>query len=397
LLAAHNAQSRNHKGIGMTILSNEEIRRYSRHLILPEFGMQAQRKLKESSVLLIGAGGLGSPLALYLAAAGVGRIGIVDFDVVDESNLQRQIAHGTSTLGVKKAESAKARIHDLNPNVDVSTYEVQITSENALDLIRPYDVVIDGTDNFPTRYLTNDACVFLGKPNVYGSIFRFEGQATVFAPHLGGPCYRCLYSEPPPPGLVPSCAEGGVLGVLPGVIGTIQATEAIKLMTGIGEPLIGRLMLYDALNMRFRELKLRRNPDCPVCGTNPSVTELIDYEQFCGITEEVVQNDASFEITPIELANWLARPDRPYLLDVREANEWEIGRIEGAVRISVNELAERMNELDPAREIVVYCRSGVRSGRAVDMLKQAGFRRIKNMVGGILRWSDDVDSSIPKY
>ncbi|GAB4122800.1 MAG: molybdopterin-synthase adenylyltransferase MoeB [Roseiflexaceae bacterium] len=381
----------------MTTLSNEEIRRYSRHLILPEFGMQAQRKLKESSVLLIGAGGLGSPLALYLAAAGVGRIGIVDFDVVDESNLQRQIAHGTSTLGVKKAESAKARIHDLNPNVEVSTYEVQITAENALDLIRPYDVVIDGTDNFPTRYLTNDACVILGKPNVYGSIFRFEGQATVFAPHLGGPCYRCLYPEPPPPGLVPSCAEGGVLGVLPGVIGTIQATEAIKLMTGIGEPLIGRLMLYDALSMRFRELKLRRNPDCPVCGTNPSVTELIDYEQFCGITEEVVQSDESFAITPIELANWLARPDRPFLLDVREANEWEIGRIEGAVRISVNELAERMNELDPAREMVVYCRSGVRSGRAVDMLKQAGFRRIKNMVGGILRWSDDVDSSIPKY
>jgi sulfur-carrier protein adenylyltransferase/sulfurtransferase len=381
----------------MTTLTNEEIRRYSRHLILPEFGMEAQRKLKQGSVLLIGAGGLGSPLALYLAAAGVGRIGIVDFDVVDESNLQRQIAHGTSTLGVKKAESAKARINDLNPNVDVTTYDVQITSDNALDLIRPYDVVIDGTDNFPTRYLTNDASVMLGKPNVYGSIFRFEGQATVFAPTLGGPCYRCLYPEPPPPGLVPSCAEGGVLGVLPGVIGTIQATEAIKLIAGIGEPLIGRLMLYDALSMRFRELKLRRNPECPVCGENPTVTELIDYDQFCGITPEVQQSDASFEITPIEVASWLRRDDRPFLLDVREANEWEIGRIDGAVRISVNELAEHLNELNPAVEMVVYCRSGVRSGRAVDMLKQAGFRRVKNMVGGILRWSDDVDPSIPKY
>jgi sulfur-carrier protein adenylyltransferase/sulfurtransferase len=378
-------------------LTNEEIRRYSRHLILPEFGMEAQRKLKHGSVLLIGAGGLGSPLALYLAAAGVGHIGIVDFDVVDESNLQRQIAHGTSTLGVKKAESARARIADLNPNVAVTTYDAQITSENAFEIMRPYDVIIDGTDNFPTRYLTNDASVMLGKPNVYGSIFRFEGQATVFAPQLGGPCYRCLYPEPPPPGLVPSCAEGGVLGVLPGVIGTIQASEAIKLIAGIGETLVGRLMLYDALAMRFRELKLRRNPECPVCGDNPSVTELIDYEQFCGITPEIAQSDNSYEITPIETAQWLARPDRPFLLDVREANEWEIGHIQGAVRISVNELAERMNELDPAIEMVVYCRSGVRSGRAVDMLKQAGFRRIKNMVGGILRWSDDVDSNIPKY
>ncbi len=378
-------------------LSNEEIRRYSRHLILPEFGMGAQMKLKQGSVLLIGAGGLGSPLALYLAAAGVGRIGIVDFDVVDESNLQRQIAHGTSTLGVKKAESAKTRIADLNPNVDVTTYDAQITSENAFEIMRPYDVIIDGTDNFPTRYLTNDASVMLGKPNVYGSIFRFEGQATVFAPQLGGPCYRCLYPEPPPPGLVPSCAEGGVLGVLPGVIGTIQATEAIKLIAGIGETMVGRLMLYDALSMRFRELKLRRNPECPVCGDHPTVTELIDYQQFCGITPEIEQSDASFEITPVEVVGWLARPDAPFLLDVREANEWDIGRIDGAVRISVNELAERMHELDPAREMVVYCRSGVRSGRAVDMLKQAGFRRIKNMVGGILRWSDDVDSRIPKY
>jgi molybdopterin/thiamine biosynthesis adenylyltransferase/rhodanese-related sulfurtransferase len=378
-------------------LTNEEIRRYSRHLILPEFGMGAQRKLKEGSVLLIGAGGLGSPLALYLAAAGVGHIGIVDFDVVDESNLQRQIAHGTSTLGVKKAESARRRIADLNPNVQVTIYDAQITSENAFELIRPYDVVIDGTDNFPTRYLTNDASVMLGKPNVYGSIFRFEGQATVFHPQAGGPCYRCLYPEPPPPGLVPSCAEGGVLGVLPGVIGTIQATEAIKLIAGIGETLVGRLMLYDALSMRFRELKLRRNPNCPVCGDHPTLTELIDYDQFCGITPEIQYSDATYEITPLETATWIERADAPFLLDVREANEWEIGHLPGAVRISVNELAGRMNELDPAREMVVYCRSGVRSGRAVDMLKQAGFRKIKNMVGGILRWSDDVDPRIPKY
>lgn len=380
-----------------TQLSNEEIARYSRHLILPEFGMAGQRKVKEGSVLLIGTGGLGSPLALYLAAAGVGHIGLVDFDVVDESNLQRQIVHGTGTVGVRKTESAKRRLADLNPNVEVTTYETQITSENAFELMRPYDVIVDGTDNFPTRYLTNDASVMLGKPNVYGSIFRFEGQATVFSPKDGGPCYRCLYPEPPPPGLVPSCAEGGVLGVLPGVIGTIQATEAIKLLAGIGETLVGRLMLYDALNMRFRELKLRRNPNCPVCGEHPSVTELIDYEQFCGIMPEPVQTDLSGEITPAETAAWLQRDDAPFLLDVREANEWEIGYIPGAVRISVNELQSRLNELDTAREMVVYCRSGVRSARAVNMLKQAGFRKVKNMTGGILRWSDDVDPSLPKY
>jgi sulfur-carrier protein adenylyltransferase/sulfurtransferase len=378
------------------ILTNEEIRRYSRHLIMPEFGMEGQRRMKQGSVLLIGAGGLGSPLALYLAAAGVGHIGLVDFDVVDESNLQRQIAHGTSTLGVRKTESAKRRLLDLNPNVEVTTYEEQVTSENAFELLGPYDVIVDGTDNFPTRYLTNDASVMLGKPNVYGSIFRFEGQATVFHPKAGGPCYRCLYPEPPPPGLVPSCAEGGVLGVLPGVIGTIQATETIKLIAGIGEPLIGRLMLYDALAMRFRELKLRRNPDCPVCGDNPSVTELIDYEQFCGIMPEPARAD-SYEITPIEVADWLKRDDAPFLLDVREPNEWDIGHLLGATRISVNELQGRMNELDTAREMVVYCRSGARSGRAVDMLRAAGFRKVKNMTGGILRWSDEVDPSIPKY
>jgi adenylyltransferase/sulfurtransferase len=378
-------------------LSNEEIRRYSRHLILPEFGMEGQRKLKQGSVLLIGTGGLGSPLALYLAAAGVGHIGLVDFDIVDESNLQRQIIHGTSTLGIRKTESAKMRLRDLNPHIDIATYDVQITSENAFDLIRPYDVIVDGTDNFPTRYLTNDACVMLGKPNVYGSIFRFEGQATVFSPKHGGPCYRCLYPEPPPPGLVPSCAEGGVLGVLPGVIGTIQATEAIKLLTGIGEPLIGRLLLYDALAMRFRELKLRRNPDCPVCGDHPTVTELIDYQQFCGISPEEAHRDATIEITPAEVADWLHSDNPPFLLDVREPNEWEICHIPGAVRISVNELAERMNELDSAVEMVVYCRSGVRSARAVELLRQAGFRKVKNMAGGILRWSDEVDPSVPKY
>ncbi len=378
-------------------LSNEEIRRYSRHLILPEFGMEGQRKLKQGSVLLIGTGGLGSPLALYLAAAGVGHIGLVDFDIVDESNLQRQIIHGTSTLGIRKTESAKMRLRDLNPHIDIATYDVQITSDNAFDLIRPYDVIVDGTDNFPTRYLTNDACVLLGKPNVYGSIFRFEGQATVFSPKHGGPCYRCLYPEPPPPGLVPSCAEGGVLGVLPGVIGTIQATEAIKLLSGIGEPLIGRLLLYDALAMRFRELKLRRNPDCPVCGDHPTITELIDYQQFCGISPEEAHRDATIEITPAEVANWLHSDNPPFLLDVREPNEWEICHIPGAVRISVNELAERMNELDSAVEMVVYCRSGVRSARAVELLRQAGFRKVKNMAGGILRWSDEVDPSVPKY
>lgn len=376
-------------------LSNEEIRRYSRHLILPEFGMEGQRRLKQGSVLLVGTGGLGSPLALYLAAAGVGHIGLVDFDVVDESNLQRQIAHGTSTVGVKKTESAKRRIADLNPNVEVSTYETQITSENALELMGPYDVIIDGTDNFPTRYLTNDASVMLGKPNVYGSIFRFEGQATVFYPKAGGPCYRCLYPEPPPPGLVPSCAEGGVLGVLPGVIGTIQATEAIKLLTGIGETLTGRLMLYDAFNMKFRELKLRRNPACPVCGENPTVTELIDYEVFCGITPDAApQVD---EMTPLDVAAWLEKPNKPLLLDVREANEWEIGHLPGATRISVNELPERLNELDSAVEMVVYCRSGVRSAKAIGILKQAGFRKLTNMAGGILRWSEEVDPSIPQY
>ena len=379
-------------------LSNEEIARYSRHLIMPEVGMAGQRKLKQGSVLLIGTGGLGSPLALYLAAAGVGHIGLVDFDVVDASNLQRQIIHGTSTIGVAKTESAKRRLADLNPLVEVTTYETQITSENALDLMRPYDVIIDGTDNFPTRYLTNDAAVMLGKPNIYGSIFRFEGQATVFYPKEGGPCYRCLYPEPPPPGLVPSCAEGGVLGVLPGVIGTIQATEAIKLLTGIGDPLIGRLMLYDALAMRFRELKLRRNPTCPVCGKFPTVTDLIDYDHFCGIVPELNTLGSQYEITPRELAALLQTDARPYLLDVRNPNEVAISSIPGTDKvIPVDQLAERLNERDTSLEMVVYCRSGVRSGRAVDLLQSAGFRKLKNMVGGILRWADDVDTSMAKY
>jgi len=379
-------------------LSNEEIARYSRHLIMPEVGMEGQRRLKQGSVLLIGAGGLGSPLALYLAAAGVGHIGLVDFDVVDASNLQRQIVHGTSTVGMAKTESARRRLRDLNPHIEITVYETQITSANALELMRPYDVIVDGTDNFPTRYLTNDASVLLGKPNVYGSIFRFEGQATVFAPQQGGPCYRCLYPEPPPPGLVPSCAEGGVLGVLPGVIGTIQATETIKLLTGIGEPLIGRLMLYDALSMRFRELKLRRNPNCPVCGENPTVTTLIDYEQFCGITREAPSIGGQYVITPLELANWLQRDDRPFLLDVRNPYEVAIASIPGTDKlIPIDQLPERIHELDSAREIVVYCRSGVRSARAVALLKQAGFRKIKNLEGGVLRWSDEVDPTVAKY
>ncbi|NJL03440.1 MAG: molybdopterin-synthase adenylyltransferase MoeB [Chloroflexaceae bacterium] len=387
----------------MSMLNNAEISRYSRHLILPEFGMEGQRKLKQSSVLLIGTGGLGSPLALYLAAAGVGHIGLVDFDVVDESNLQRQIVHGTSTIGVAKTESAKRRLNDLNPHIEITTYETQITSANALDLMRPYDVIVDGTDNFPTRYLTNDAAVMLGKPNVYGSIFRFEGQVTVFHPAAGGPCYRCLYPAPPPPGLVPSCAEGGVLGVLPGIVGTMQATEVIKLITGIGETLIGRLVLYDALAMRFRELKLRRNPDCPVCGDNPTITELIDYEAFCGImpVQPRVQEEdmnGQYEITPEEVAVLLEQPNRPFILDVRNEYEAEIATLPVTDKlIPVDELHGRISELDPNVEMIVYCRSGGRSARAVAMLRAAGFTKIKNMVGGTLRWADDVDQTMAQY
>jgi molybdopterin/thiamine biosynthesis adenylyltransferase/rhodanese-related sulfurtransferase/molybdopterin converting factor small subunit len=378
-------------------LDRDEILRYSRHLIMPEVALEGQKKLKAARVLCIGAGGLGSPLALYLAAAGVGRMGIVDFDVVDFTNLQRQIIHSTANVGRSKLDSAKERIAEINPYVEVDTHEVALTSENALELFADYDIIADGTDNFPTRYLVNDACVLLGKPNVYGSIFRFEGQATVFYAKEG-PCYRCLYPEPPPPGLVPSCAEGGVLGVLPGVIGVIQAIETVKLILGKGDPLIGRLLLFDALKMKFRELKLRKNPDCPICGENPTIRELIDYEEFCGITHQPQVNvGADFEITPVELKVKIDRGDDFVLVDVREPEEYAICKIPGSKLVPLRTVAERLHELSSADEIVVHCRSGVRSGQAVEFMKQAGYRKVKNLVGGILRWSDDVDPTVPKY
>jgi sulfur-carrier protein adenylyltransferase/sulfurtransferase len=378
-------------------LDRDEILRYSRHLIMPEVALEGQRKIKASKVLCIGAGGLGSPLALYLAAAGVGRMGIVDFDVVDFTNLQRQIIHSTANVGRPKLESAKERIAEINPYVQVDTHEVALSSENALQLFADYDIIVDGTDNFPTRYLVNDACVLLGKPNVYGSIFRFEGQATVFYAKEG-PCYRCLYPEPPPPGLVPSCAEGGVLGVLPGIIGVIQAIETVKLILGKGDSLIGRLLLFDALKMKFRELKLRKNPDCPVCGVNPTIHELIDYEEFCGVTHQPhVDVGADFEITPVELKAKMDRGDNFVLVDVREPEEYAICRIPGSTLIPKATVPERLHELSSADEIVVHCRSGVRSGQVVDLMKQAGYRKVKNLVGGILRWSDDVDPTVPKY
>jgi sulfur-carrier protein adenylyltransferase/sulfurtransferase len=380
-------------------LTNDEIKRYSRHLIMPEVGVDGQRKLKAGSVLCIGAGGLGSPAAMYLAAAGVGTIGIVDFDVVDFSNLQRQIIHGTPDVGRSKLASAKDRLNAINPHVDVQTYETALSSENALKLFEPYDVILDGTDNFPTRYLTNDACVLLGKPNAYGSIFRFEGQASVFATK-NGPCYRCLYPEPPPPGLVPSCAEGGVLGVLPGIIGVIQATEALKLIAGIGEPLIGRFLIYDALKMRFRELKVPKDPDCPVCGLHPTVTRLIDYDQFCGIhpaaPEPTVVNNAT-EITAVEFKQRLDRGDHLKIVDVREPNEYQINRIPGSVLIPLGDVPKRYTELDPEDEIVVHCKTGGRSAKAADFLRSVGFKRVLNLKGGILDWIDKVDPSQPKY
>jgi len=381
-------------------LSQEEIKRYSRHLIMPEVGMDGQRKLKQGSVLCVGAGGLGSPAAMYLAAAGVGRIGVVDFDVVDYSNLQRQLLHGTPDVGRSKLESARDRIHALNPHVQVDTYETMLSSDNALELFEPYDVILDGTDNFQTRYLVNDACVLTGKPNAYGSIFRFEGQASVFATK-DGPCYRCLYPEPPPPGLVPSCAEGGVLGVLPGIIGVIQATEAIKLMMGIGEPLIGRFLIYDALKMRFRELKLRRDPDCPVCGDNPTVTELIDYDQFCGITppsdEPADDGSQAWEITSLQLKKRLDAGDALLVLDVREPNEYQINRIDGSVLIPLGELPRRYQELPRDRRIITQCKVGARSAKAMEFLKSVGFEDVLNLRGGILEWIDTVDPSQPKY
>jgi sulfur-carrier protein adenylyltransferase/sulfurtransferase len=378
-------------------LTNEEILRYSRHLIMPEVGMEGQLKLKAARVLLIGTGGLGAPLGLYLTAAGVGHIGLVDFDVVDFTNLQRQVAFGTSDVGKPKTEAASARLSNLNPDVQIATYETRLTSENALELFKDYDVIVDGTDNFPTRYLVNDACILLGKPNVYGSIFRFEGQVTLFG-MPGGPCYRCLYPEPPPPGLVPSCAEGGVLGVLPGIIGSLQALETIKLIIGRGESLAGRLVLFDALTFKFRELKLKKNSHCPMCGTHRKIHELIDYNEFCGIRgEEEPESDLHVpEITARELKERLDKGDDVFILDVREPHEYQICNLKGHL-IPLGELPRRVHELDSAREILVHCKSGKRSAQAVDFLRQAGFRKVYNLRGGILSWSTEVDPSVPRY
>ncbi len=387
-------------------LSNEEVQRYSRHLIMPEVGVSGQKKLKAASILLIGAGGLGSPLAMYLAAAGIGRIGLVDYDIVDYTNLQRQIIHGTSDVGRPKLDSARDRMLDINPHVQVDAYEQPLTSANALEILAPYDIVIDGTDNFPTRYLTNDACVLLGKPNVYGSIFRFEGQASVFYAEEG-PCYRCLFPEPPPPGLVPSCAEGGVLGVLPGTIGAIQATEAIKLVIGQGKSLIGRLLLYDALDMSFDEVRLRKNPNCPICGPDATMTELIDYEQFCGMPAHdhslyVTAADDGTEvpqISPQEMKARLEAGDMIQIVDVREPHEWEISNLEnlGAFLVPQNEILDHMGELDMTRDVVVMCRSGVRSANVIRELQKHGFQRLLNLGGGINEWAREIDDRLPIY
>ncbi len=404
------------------VLSNEEVKRYSRHLILPEFGLEGQKKMKRARVLMIGAGGLGSPFAMYLAAAGIGTIGIVDFDVVDYSNLQRQILHRTDSVGTPKAESAKATINAINPFVEVITYDTPLTSHNALEIMKDYDVIVDGTDNFPTRYLVNDACVLLGKPNVYGSIFRFEGQVSVFWANSHeatngklpeGACYRCLYPEPPPPGLVPSCAEGGVLGVLPGVVGTMQAIETIKLITGIGEPMINRLLLFDALKMKFRELKLKKNPDCVVCSDHATIKELIDYEAFCGMPandhshnaelqskqETFTVNTNPNEITVQELKARLDAGEMPFILDVRNPNEWEIVRLNGTVLIPLPELPNRLHELKGKEEteILVHCKMGGRSAQACEILRQNGFKNVKNVVGGIIAWATQIDPSMPTY
>jgi molybdopterin/thiamine biosynthesis adenylyltransferase/rhodanese-related sulfurtransferase len=379
-------------------LTTDEIQRYSRHLILPDVGVAGQQKLKAARVLTVGAGGLGSPVALYLAAAGVGTLGVIDFDVVDVSNLQRQILHGTKDVGRSKLESARARLHDLNPHVQVETYDTRLTSANALDIIGGYDIVVDGTDNFATRYLTNDACVLLGKPNVYGSIFRFEGQASVFG-MADGPCYRCLFPEPPPPGSVPSCAEGGVFGVLPGIVGTIQATETIKLILGIGETLAGRLLLIDAQSMQFRAMTLRKDPACPACGTR-TITALIDYDEFCGSPGADAMDDIDdvLEITPRELAARLSGGDDSFdLIDVREPYEWAIARIDGARLVPLGQIPKSLSSLDKTREIVVMCRSGVRSADAVRFMQSQGFARVRNLAGGILRWSSDVDPRVPRY
>ena len=378
-------------------LSKEEISRYSRHLIMPEVGMEGQLKLKRARVLTIGTGGLGAPLGLYLAAAGVGHLGLVDFDVVDSSNLQRQVTFTTADVGKSKSEAAKARLSALNPAIEIVSYETRLTSDNALELFRDYDIIVDGTDNFPTRFLVNDACVLLGKPNVYGSIFRFEGQATVFA-YPGGPCYRCLYPEPPPPGLVPSCAEGGVLGVLPGIVGSIQAMETIKLILGAGEPLVGRLLLFDALAMRFRELKLKKNPECPLCGEHRTITKLIDYEEFCGIRgeEAPAMTNGISEISATELKARQDRGEKLFILDVREPHEYQICNLNGKL-IPLGELPRRVNELDSSVEMVVHCRSGKRSADAIHFLQTAGFKKLWNLKGGVLAWADEVDPRMPKY
>src|SRR6185503_2169181 len=380
-------------------LNNDEIRRYSRHLILPEVGMAGQKKIKATSVLCIGAGGLGSPIAMYLAAAGIGKIGLLDFDTVDFSNLQRQIIHSTADVGRPKTESAKETIQGINPGVQVVMHNTRISSENALEIIGQYDIVVDGTDNFPTRYLTNDACVLLKKPNVYGSIFRFEGQASVFAPHLGGPCYRCLYPEPPPPGMVPSCAEGGVLGVLPGVIGCIQATEILKLALGKGSSLIGRLLLFNALDMKFRELKLRRDPQCPLCGENPSITKLIDYEMFCGILPEPTNPSANpDEVDVQEMKRALDNPKLNIkVIDVRDPDEYQIAHVKGTQLLPMSELQQRFTELDPNQQYYIHCHHGGRSMRVLQFLRQQGFKYLKNVHGGIDAWSEQIDSNVPKY
>jgi sulfur-carrier protein adenylyltransferase/sulfurtransferase len=373
-------------------MTKDELLRYSRHMIMPEVGAEGQRRLNEARVLCIGAGGLGSPAALYLAAAGVGKLGLVDFDDVDLSNLQRQILHGTKDVGRKKLDSARDRLRDVNPTIEIKTHECRFTGANALDIVSGYDVVVDGSDNFPTRYLSNDVCVFAKKPNVYGSVFRFDGQTTVFAPHLGGPCYRCLFPEPPPPGSVPNCAQAGVLGVLPGIIGTIQANEAIKLILGAGEPLIGRLLYFDALKMKFREFNLRRDPECPVCGDSPTITEPIDYEQFCGVSTNVVPT-----VSVRELKQKLDARENFQLLDVREPFENEIASIDSARLIPLAELPDRLNELDRAQLTIVHCHSGQRSAQAVRLLRDAGFENVFNLEGGIAKWSDEIDSDVPQY
>jgi sulfur-carrier protein adenylyltransferase/sulfurtransferase len=380
--------------------SNDEIARYSRHLIMPEVTLDGQKRIKAASVLCIGTGGLGSPIALYLAAAGIGRLGLVDYDIVDFSNLQRQILHGTEDVGRKKLNSARDRIKAINPNVRVDLHDMMFRSENAMEVVQDYDIVIDGTDNFPTRYLSNDVCVLTKKPNIYGSIFRFDGQCTVFAPHLGGPCYRCMFPEPPPPGMVPSCAEGGVLGVLPGIIGVMQAIEAIKMIIGIGDSLIGRLVSFDALKLRFKEFKIRKDPSCPICGDHPTIHALIDYDQFCGIPQADAEAAKELEVPTIsatELKTKIDRKDKFVLVDVREPFEYDISRIPGSKLIPLGELPARLSELDSADEIVLHCKVGGRSAKALRILQEAGFRKLNNLQGGITAWSDEVDPSIPKY